>query len=64
MPTRERSSSGIFFAERRQAADLVGQRQLNEVSLDGPLPIASACRRAAAIDRDDDEAVVCQPLIK
>ena len=62
MPTRSRSISGNFVAQRVQPLHLIFERHGAELLVDRPLPVAAAARRAAVVDGDDDEPLVGEPL--
>src|SRR6202043_1928016 len=49
---------------RLQAGHLVGERNVDQVALDGSLPGPAAPWGAAAVEGEDDEAVVGDPLVE
>src|SRR5690606_32481116 len=55
---------GILFAESLQAANLIGEREFDEISFNAPFPLATPRRRTASVNRHDDETVIGKPLIE
>ena len=53
---------GPVGGDRPERVDLVLEDRRGEIVVDGPLPLAPETRRAAAVDDDDGEALVGQPL--
>ncbi len=57
MPTRE-IQLRVFRPQRTQAGDLIGERHIDQVSVNRALPLSSAGWCAATVDRDNDEALL------
>ncbi len=52
----------VPLAQRLQATHLIGERQGDQVVLDGAMPVATAIRGASPVNRHHDVAVIGKPL--
>jgi len=53
-----------IVAQGFEAGDLIFERDVDEIPFDHALPFTSAAGRATSVDRDDDEALIGQPLMQ
>ncbi len=54
----------MLLTEGLKAGDLILQRDIDQVAFDGAFPLASPPRRPTAVERNDDEALIGEPLLQ